>query len=234
MMKALHLTIAAGALCLAGAAQARMPVFLELDGVKGETSKERPKPQSAQEQKPGQAIAAPGTSQRGGVNVAVGDVTGDGRADTALLLPAVQKIRATDSAPAANNPPPPPPPPSRLNKSSRTVIRIDHHDQGANQAEGADNGAADDINLGGKGSAGLLLPAVQKSGSAPNTSDPVPATSSQGPYKTRRTPPSQPQGLLLPARQRIPSSVTTGGQQGGTHPARRGTLYPRKAGEGQF
>lgn len=232
-MKALHLTIAAGALCLAGAAQARMPVFLELDGIKGEPSKERPKSQSAHEQKPGQAIAAPGSHQRGGVNVAAGDVNGDGRADTALLLPAIQKVRATDSAPAANNPPPPPPPP-RLSKSTRTVIRIDHHDEGANQAEGGANGTSDDINRGGKGSAGLLLPAVQKNGSSPNTSDPVPATSSQGPYKTRRTAPSQPQGLLLPARQRIPSSVTTGGQQGGTHPARRGTLYPRKAGEGQF
>lgn len=232
-MKATMFVMAASAMCLAATAQARMPVFLEIDGIKGETEKKRPKPQSAPAQQPQQAIAAPATSQRGGVNVAVGDVTGDGRADAALLLPAVQKVRATESAPAANNPPPPPPPPRRLSKNSRTVIRIDHHDQG----EAGANGGARDISGGTRDTSGLLLPAVQKSGSNPNTSDPVPATSSQGPYKTRRTAPSQPQGLLLPARQRIPSSVTTGQQgerAGGASPARRGIVTPRKAGDRDY
>ena len=235
-MKATLFVMAASAMCLAAPAQARTPVFLEIDGIKGETEKKRPKPQSAPAQQPQQGIAAPGTSQRGGVNVAVGDVTGDGRADTALLLPAVQKVRATDSegtsVPATANTSPTPPP-SKPSRRRGQPILSDH----TNHSEGEANGAPDVINQGGKGSAGLLLPAVQKSGSNPNTSDPVPVTSSQGPYKTRRTAPSQPQGLLLPARQRIPSSVTTGQQgerAGGASPARRGIVTPRKAGDRDY
>lgn len=50
----------------------------------------------------------------GGVTVASGDVTGDGRADTALLLPAIQKVKAAGAtgsqAPASSQPKPKPKP----------------------------------------------------------------------------------------------------------------------------
>jgi len=187
-MKATLFVIAASAMCLASAAQARMPVFLEIDGVKGETEKRRPKPQSAPAQEPGRAIAAPRASQRGGVNVAAGDVDGDGRADAALLLPAPQKARVADragtNAPAAGNAPPPTPPPPRLNKSSSTVIRIDHH---ASETGSGANGTPRNLTRGGRGEAGLLLPAVQKvRATEPAQGNPAPRHIRQGTMTTRK------------------------------------------------
>lgn len=87
---------------IATPAAAVMPAYIKLDGVDGESSRGADKPdRTAKPRKPGPERPARGPS------VAVGDVNGDGRADsrkagrrdvkppspkpTGLLLPAIQK-----------------------------------------------------------------------------------------------------------------------------------------------
>lgn len=106
-MKSVPLFFAAGMLCLAATVQARTPIFIEYEGVKGETTKAQPAP--APQPRPGKNSRPviridhhDPAARQGGVRVATGDVTGDGRANAALLLPAVQKVRV---APTGGNQP---------------------------------------------------------------------------------------------------------------------------------
>lgn len=170
-MKAINLFAIASAFCMTTAAEARMPIFMKYEGVKGESANAAPAP--APTPPPAKPRPSSGPSSTtvirldhhdpaasGGVQVATGDLTGDGHNEAALLLPAVQKVRVADqagtNAPAAENPPPPPPRPT---KGTRTVIRIDHH---GSEANGDASGTRRDVSRGGRGEAGLLLPAVQK------------------------------------------------------------------------
>lgn len=102
-MKMLSMIISGAILATANAASAT-PVFIKYEGLEGETRK--PTTSSAPaapavdgQRKPGDGEAA------SGINVAMGDVTGDGRPQAALLLPAVQKVQsaAPGQEPAATS-----------------------------------------------------------------------------------------------------------------------------------
>lgn len=109
--------VSAIALCLACAAavstHAASDYLLKLDGIKGESSATAPKPGA---QAAHRAVANPSnggaSAAMGGVRVATGDLNGDGKAaaqnanralapaqkpPSALLLPAVQKVREAAS-----------------------------------------------------------------------------------------------------------------------------------------
>lgn len=88
-MRGMPLIIAASALCLASAAPALTPIYIEYEGVKGETTKAQPAPEAG---------ARP-------VDVATKDIAGDSTGQ-ALLLPAVQRVAppvTNGQSPSATN-----------------------------------------------------------------------------------------------------------------------------------
>lgn len=87
-MRGMPFIIAASVLGLASAAQAVTPVYIEYEGVKGETAMARPAPEAGAH--PADVTSKP-AAPRGGVNVATKDIDGDSKGQ-ALLLPAVQRV----------------------------------------------------------------------------------------------------------------------------------------------
>lgn len=210
-MKATLFVIAASAMGLASAAQARMPVFLEYEGVKGESAGARSAPRAGSTVPTAQPDRRVSGEQPQPIRQAQLKVRKCGDCNALnSQVPDQALHRGASGAPAADTPPPPPPP--RMAKNSRTVIRIDHHDPEASRS--GVNVAAGDVNGDGRAEAALLLPAVQKVRVADDGADPVPATSTQGPYKRQApaigqqaprdiaAPRPAPQPLLVPAVQK--------------------------------
>lgn len=198
-MKAFPLIAAVSAVCLASAAQARTPIFIEYEGVKGESgASSTPRggpvtPAARPERRVASALPQPIRQVQLKVRKC-GDCN-------ALHDEASERSVRTGagSVPTANTPPPPPPPP-RMSKNPRTVIRIDHHQPEANS--GGVNVAVGDVTGDGRPQA-LLLPAVQcKGGSCAS----IAAPGQSAPAKPKPKPkpkPTEPAGDDTPPSETI-------------------------------
>lgn len=187
-MKATSILIAASALSIAVTAGARTPIFIEYEGVKGESGA-RSTPRGGPVTPAARPERRVANEQPQPIRQVQLKVRKCGDCNSLHDEAPERSVRAgAGNAPAASTPPPPPPPP-RMSKNPRTVIRIDHHQPEANS--GGVNVAVGDVTGDGRPQA-LLLPAVQcKGGSCAS----VAAPGQSAPAKPKPKPKPKPSDL---------------------------------------